>query len=318
MSAVEVKNVLPTPDPRPLSEAGSKRPLLIGEVLFDCFPNGRAVIGGAPFNVAWNLAGFGCDPLFISAVGDDTLGREVIDRMEQWGMDQTGLAVLPAFPTGRVDVHNAETEPEYHFQEDCAWDHVRLEPVAFAADHHGLIYHGSLAARKAVSREAIEKLRSEPTLPAFVDLNLRPPFYEEATVLELARGAHWLKLNAAELRLLGQLLAVPGDDLVEQSRAVGRALEVPHLLVTDGKAGAYWISEDEEALFEPALKAAHFVDSVGAGDAFASIAITGILHGWAPHRILQRAVIFAARVCEIQGATTSERKFYDEAFNNWK
>ncbi len=29
---------------------------VFGEVLFDHFPDGRRVLGGAPFNVAWNLA----------------------------------------------------------------------------------------------------------------------------------------------------------------------------------------------------------------------------------------------------------------------
>ena len=32
-------------------------PVVFGEVLFDCFPDGSAVLGGAPFNVAWHLHG---------------------------------------------------------------------------------------------------------------------------------------------------------------------------------------------------------------------------------------------------------------------
>jgi len=37
-------------------------PVLFGEILFDRFPDGREVLGGAPFNVAWHLRGFGLDP----------------------------------------------------------------------------------------------------------------------------------------------------------------------------------------------------------------------------------------------------------------
>lgn len=29
--------------------------LVLGEALFDCFPGGEQVLGGAPFNVAWQL-----------------------------------------------------------------------------------------------------------------------------------------------------------------------------------------------------------------------------------------------------------------------
>lgn len=54
------------------------KPLIhvFGEVLFDCFPDGRRVLGGAPFNVAWNLQAFGLAPQFISRVGDDLDGKE--------------------------------------------------------------------------------------------------------------------------------------------------------------------------------------------------------------------------------------------------
>jgi fructokinase len=36
------------------------------------------VLGGAAFNVAWHLKGFGLEPLLISAVGDDLLGKSGI------------------------------------------------------------------------------------------------------------------------------------------------------------------------------------------------------------------------------------------------
>jgi len=295
-----------------------QHPLLVGEVLFDCFPNGRSVIGGAPFNVAWNLAGFGCDPLFFSAVGDDALGRQVVSLMKEWQMNAQSVAVLPGLPTGRVDVVNAETEPEYLFQDDCAWDHLRLEAAEFALDRCALLYHGSLAARAETSRAAILKLREEPALPVFVDLNLRPPFFERSMLPSLAKGAQWLKINALELELLTEVLGVHGDDLLSRARAVGESLQVPHLLVTDGKKGAYWVAPHGDSAFQAAPVVERFVDSVGAGDAFASVSIYGILQRWEPSLILKRAVTFAAHICEIQGATTKNRQFYDDELKQWK
>jgi len=44
------------------------RPLIFGEVLVDRFPDGREVLGGAPFNVAWNLRGLGFDPLWFGVL----------------------------------------------------------------------------------------------------------------------------------------------------------------------------------------------------------------------------------------------------------
>ena len=33
--------------------------VIFGEVLFDCFDDNRHILGGAPFNVAWNLKALG-------------------------------------------------------------------------------------------------------------------------------------------------------------------------------------------------------------------------------------------------------------------
>ena len=68
------------------------QPVLLGEVLYDCFEeDGSRTLGGAPFNVAWHLQGFGQNPVFISRVGDDDAGRNIRASMQQWGMDLSGL-----------------------------------------------------------------------------------------------------------------------------------------------------------------------------------------------------------------------------------
>ena len=69
----------------------TKRPLVFGEVLFDCFPDGAEVLGGAPFNVAWHLQGFGQEPLFVSRIGDDIRGNQIRAAMSDWGMSLSGL-----------------------------------------------------------------------------------------------------------------------------------------------------------------------------------------------------------------------------------
>ena len=56
----------------------SERPCIFGEVLFDHFPDGRRVLGGAPFNVAWHLRAFGEVPLLVSRIGHDPDGAAVV------------------------------------------------------------------------------------------------------------------------------------------------------------------------------------------------------------------------------------------------
>ena len=73
------------------SVSNQTRPLIFGEVLFDEFPDGSCVLGGAPFNVAWHLQAFGLQPLFISALGEDEAGQQIVAAMRAWGMDLSGV-----------------------------------------------------------------------------------------------------------------------------------------------------------------------------------------------------------------------------------
>ena len=90
-----------------------KRIIIFGEVLFDCFPDGQKILGGAPFNVAWHLQAFKASPLFISRVGNDVEGDQIFRSMRQWGMITDGLQRDPEHPTGQVTVNFVDGEPEY-------------------------------------------------------------------------------------------------------------------------------------------------------------------------------------------------------------
>ena len=85
-----------------MSGFSEQHPVIFGEVLYDRFPDGSVVLGGAPFNVAWHLQAFGVAPLFVSRVGDDALGRSVRNTMIAWEMDTSGLQLDPVHPTGSV------------------------------------------------------------------------------------------------------------------------------------------------------------------------------------------------------------------------
>lgn len=60
-----------------------------------------------------------------------------------------------------------------------------------------------------------------------------------------------------------------------------------------------------------------FVDTVGAGDAFASIVLAGRLLGWPPPLSLSRANEFAAAICGVRGALPVGNDFYLDWRNRW-
>ena len=293
---------------------GNARPVIFGEVLFDSFPDGGDILGGAPFNVAWNLRMLGADPLFIGAVGNDELGQRVRAAMIAAGLDTRGLQVTPDTPTGRVQVTLEAGEPSYDILADQAYDRVVPDALRETVPAPpSLLYHGSLALRAEPSRSACAWL-AERSERRFVDVNLRQPWYQPATVLELIRDADYVKLNGDELRELAD-----GDD--DQARVTGLIASAgirEAVILTAGSSGA-GIHTREGARFEaPAPPVTDLRDPVGAGDAFASVVILGILSGWPWPLILERALDFAARVCTLQGATSSDPAFYASAAEAWR
>lgn len=290
-----------------------RRPLCVfGEVLFDIFPDGTQVLGGAPFNVAWHLQAFGCAPYFVSRVGDDPQGERIREAMRGWGMDLGGLTTDSRHPTGGVRVTLDAGEPTYEILDHCAYDYIALdgEPDRPAC---GLLYHGSLALRNPVSARSLERLKASGAEAIFVDVNLRNPWWSRERVLALMQDADWVKLNRDELALL----AGGTGPLADQVRRFREECRLTGLVLTLGAKGAIGLTGEGELIEVAPPSALRVVDAVGAGDAFASVLILGIEIGWPLATTLTRAQEFASRVVQERGATLSDWELYRPFVDAW-
>jgi len=288
------------------------RPLIFGEVLFDHFPDGTAVLGGAPFNVAWHLHAFGLRPLMISRIGDDELGRKVEHAMLDWGMDCSGMQVDSDHPTGTVEVRFNDGEPDYDIVDGVAYDYIDAARLP-ELQGRWLLYHGSLALRHAVSASALAELTQRSAGARMVDINLRPPWWKREEILALVEGAYWVKLNDDELADIYPQLPDQDERVAHLSAAVSKAI-----VLTGGESGATSISAvDAAACTVVPEKAAEVVDTVGAGDAFCSLFLVGQLLAWPLELTMQRAQAFASAVVGIRGATTNKREFYEPFMREW-
>ncbi len=289
------------------------RPVIFGEVLFDAFPDGREVLGGAPFNVARHLHGFGCQPLFISRIGDDARGEQVRGAMREWGMDLAGLQLDPQHPTGIVQIAMQGKSHTFDILPDQAYDYIETEPALslLQGGHFGLLYFGSLIERSPVSRATLEQLRKQH-LPQFVDINLRAPWWQKERIAELIRGVDWLKLNDEELSGLGYR-----SDTDIAARALYDEYAFDTLVVTRGEHGALIINDNDLIEGVP-VRVEQLVDTVGAGDAFSAVCILGLLRGWEWRKTLRHALGFAARLCEVRGAVLPDRSWYESAMLGWR
>jgi len=289
----------------------SLRPCIFGEVLFDLFPDGRRVLGGAPFNVAWNLKALGEDPVFISRVGTDANGLSVRTAMQVWGMSQEYLQLGASEHTGEVRVRIEDGEPLYDIVHPVAWDVIEApDPMP----QSGLLYHGSLALRSPQSREAFAALRAaNPGTVVFLDVNLRDPWWDEAAVVKMLQGADWAKFNESEF----DRLAPAGDSTESRARAAIKRFGLRALLLTAGEHGACLFTEDGEVFRTEPANAVAVVDTVGAGDAFAAVTILGIQRGWPYQSCLDRAQAFASALLGQRGATVHDPAFYAGFASAW-
>ena len=273
-----------------------KRPLIFGEILFDCFDDGSSVCSGAPLNVCRNLKYLGYEPVMISRVGSDELGNEAIDQLSDIGLELNGVQRDTLHPTSRATVRIKQGEPSYHFTPDSAWDHIDSTQAleAVATEPVDLLYTGTLALRSAVSREALFSLLNSIDAPLFFDANLRTPWWEIEIVNQLLDRARWLKCNKEEYAILF------GADTDPQKVCREHQLEL--VILTLGASGGALHSANSSIQAKPPPLIKPLKDTVGAGDAFATAVLHGINQGQPAEQILAEALDLSARVCTFQGA----------------
>lgn len=275
----------------------------MGEALWDVLPDGKK-IGGAPANFAYHVSQFGLPSLAISAIGDDALGKELVENFNAKDV-KYHLDTVP-YPTGTVQVELDEVGvPQYEIKENVAWDNIPSteELNAIAADTKAFCF-GSLAQRNIISRTTIQKfLESIPNEndPLIVfDVNLRQGFYNKDILCNSMKACNILKINDEELVTVSRMFGYPGIDLQDKCWILLGKYNLKMLILTCGINGSYVFTPGEVS-FLPTPKV-EVADTVGAGDSFTAAFIANILKGKSVNEAHHKAVTTSAFVCTQHGA----------------
>lgn len=278
------------------------RVLAVGEVLWDLLPGGKQ-LGGAPGNFAYQCRSLGADARLVTRVGDDDLGREILDRFRALGLPIDGVEIDPIAPTGTVSVELNDGQPRYTIHENVAWDRIAADATALrlAAEADAICF-GSLAQRNPISREAITRLvdAARPGALRIFDVNLRPPFIDREVIERSLERASVLKLNDDELAMLAEMFGFydTPEGVIE---ALAGRFDLDVIAVTRGPIGSLLFSAGHWSEHEGV--AVEVVDAIGAGDAFTAAMATGLLAGLSLDAINRRANAVAAFVCTQPGGT---------------
>ena len=275
----------------------------MGEALWDVLPEGKK-IGGAPANFAYHVSQFGLPSCVVSAIGDDALGKEIIENFTSKGLDQL-IAEVP-YPTGTVQVEIDQTGiPLYDIKENVAWDNIPYtEHLDALAKRTKAVCFGSLAQRNVVSRETINHFldtmpKDDDSLIVF-DVNLRQGFYNKEILCKSMQNCNILKINDEELITVSRMFGYPGIDLQDKCWILLGKYNLKMLILTCGINGSYVFSPGNVS-FQPTPKV-EVADTVGAGDSFTAAFIASILKGKSVTEAHTIAVKTSAFVCTQKGA----------------
>lgn len=275
----------------------------MGEALWDVLPEGKK-IGGAPANFAYHVKQFGLDSCAVSAIGEDSLGDELLERFDEKGVNYH-IARVP-YPTGTVQVTlDVNRVPQYEIKENVAWDNIPYtEDLDKLAKEAKAVCFGSLAQRNIVSRETINRFLDnvDPDNDPLIvfDINLRQDFYTKETIQESLQRCNILKINDEELVTVSRLFGYPGLDLENKCWLLLGKYNLKMLILTCGENGSYVFVPGELSFYE--TPKVEVDDTVGAGDSFTAAFIANILKGKSVREAHRIAVETSAFVCTQSGA----------------
>ena len=275
----------------------------MGEALWDILPEGKK-IGGAPANFAYHVSQFGLPGCVVSAIGDDALGKEIIENFTSKGLNHH-IATVP-YPTGTVQVEiDPAGIPQYEIKENVAWDNIPYtDSLEQLAARTRAVCFGSLAQRNVVSCNTINRFldalpKSDDSLVVF-DVNLRQGFYNKDILYNSMSRCNILKINDEELVTVSRIFGYPGIDLQDKCRILLDKFNLDVLILTCGVNGSYvFVPDSVSFLPTPQVEVA---DTVGAGDSFTAAFVANILKGRSVVEAHAKAVETSAYVCTKNGA----------------
>ncbi|HEY7044857.1 MAG TPA: carbohydrate kinase [Nocardioidaceae bacterium] len=306
--------------------------VVLGEALLDMVQPAPGTTydarpGGGPFNIAVGLARLGHPTALLARLSTGGLGRILRDHATANGLDLSACVDTPSQTTlafASLDDHGRATY-DFYVQGTADWGWTPGELATLPPDMR--VFHtGSLATvvdpGADVVLDRLERLHATGQVLLSFDPNVRPVLAgdRDAAVRRVERfvaAAHVVKASEEDLEWL-----YPGLDTVDAARrwaAHGPALVV----VTRGAEGCVAVTRVGSVL-ERRAPAVDLVDTIGAGDAFESGLLSGLVDAGAvdaasvaalPNsalgKALDRAVLVAGMTCERLGADPPTRAEYE-------
>lgn len=274
----------------------------IGEILWDLLPDGKQ-LGGSPMNVVYHCQAAGIKSVVVSAVGSDSLGNEIIEKVRRIGNSTEYIQICTDRPSGTVSVLLNQGIPDFTIHKNVAWDQITWnDSLNKLAENLDAVAFGSLSQRDEISHTTIKKFLNhmQPDSIRVFDINLRQNYHSKKLISEALEMATILKINDEEMPVLSAYLNLEGS-VYDQIKEIMGLYKLDLVAYTKGGLGSILFSK--ESISEMPATKVKIEDTVGAGDAFTGVLIAGLLKNMSLDEIHKEATEIAAWVCTKEGGT---------------
>jgi 5-dehydro-2-deoxygluconokinase len=254
-------------------------------------------VGGSPSNIAIGTARLGLKSGLITRVGEEQMGRFVIEQMEREGVSTKGIAIDKQRLTSLVllSVENDKTFPLIFYRDNCADSALDESDVeeAFVLSAKALLVTGTHFSRAntAAAQKKAMAIAKKAGRPVVIDIDYRPNLWglaghaagEERYIKSDMVTQHLQAILADCDLIIGteEEVAIAGgtEDTLEALRAI-RRISKGVIVLKRGPMGCVVYPGEIPDSLNKGLVGKGFPIEVynvlGAGDAFMS----GFLRGW--------------------------------------
>lgn len=259
-------------------------------------------VGGSPTNIAIGTSRLGLNSMVLTAVGDDNVGKFVLAYLQKEKVrtdcipikagNRTGLAIVAVQPPDRF--------PLVFYRQDPADIHLTLDDaVATPIDETRLLSISGTAMSRGSCREVTLYMAEQASvsgITTFIDLDFRPDEWKHPLDygLNMRSLLPWVDVViGTEEEVIAALGSEPDNVMRKESitqaqreemmTKVQLQLENRHgpgtWVIKKGPGGVSIYTRQDSTLNVPGFDV-EVVNTVGAGDSFASGLIYGYLKGW--------------------------------------
>ncbi|HLU12084.1 MAG TPA: 5-dehydro-2-deoxygluconokinase [Oceanobacillus sp.] len=264
-----------------------------------------ALVGGCPTNISVGTRRLGLKSALLTAVGDDLVGKFLLHFLEREGVELRYTPTKPGHVTSAVllGIQPPDRFPLIYYRDNCADIELTIDDVQNAPipDSRLLLISGT-GLSKEPSRSATQRAAewaSEVGTEVVLDLDYRPTQWHDARAFGVTTRVT-LPLTDIAIGTEDEVKAATGAKTGEEG--VARLLEGVRKAVVykRGGDGATVYTKDGNVYDAPPFQI-EVLNTLGAGDAFASGFIYGYLNDWGWYKAARMGNATGAIVVTRQG-----------------